>query len=94
MSIIALIIMITLFLSETIAFSKTDTVTQIFVDENSALQPQIRLNFDLSFYSLPCEYLSVDVLDSLGADRQNITKNIDFTKKEIYVQNYSIISYY
>ena len=77
MSIIALLIMATLFLSETLAFAKSNTFTQIFVDDQAALQPQIRLNFDLSFYALPCEYLSVDVLDSLGANRQNITKNIE-----------------
>lgn len=77
MSLCCISIMSILFMSETIAFAKTKTVTEIFVDDQSSLQPQIKLNFDLSFYALPCEYLSVDVLDSLGTNRQNITKNVE-----------------
>jgi len=78
MSLSCIFIMAVLFLSETIAFARSTIETSISVDDIEInTSPQIRLNFDLSFYALPCEYLSVDVLDSLGANRQNITKNVE-----------------
>jgi len=76
MSLSCIMIMAVLFFSETIAFFRSSIETSISVDDTFD-SPQIRLNFDLSFYALPCEYLSVDLLDSLGANRQNITKNIE-----------------
>lgn len=76
MSLSCIFIMAVLFLSETIAFARSSIETSISVDD-SFDSPKIKLNFDISFYTLPCEYLSVDVLDSLGANRQNITKNVE-----------------
>jgi len=76
MSLSCILIMVVLFFSETIAFLQSSIETSISVDDKFE-SPQIRLNFDISFYALPCEYLSVDVLDSLGANRQNITKNVE-----------------
>lgn len=64
-----------LFLCETYAFAVSRTVTSIAVDENT--DPQIRLNFNITLMDLHCDYVSVDVWDALGTNRQNVTKNID-----------------
>lgn len=76
MSLCCIAIMVILFFSETFAFFGSSIKTSIAVDDKLE-SPQIRLNFDVSVYELPCEYLSVDVLDSIGANRQNITKNVE-----------------
>jgi len=76
MSILALSIMVTLFLAETIAFTRTNFVTEIALDDN--VHPKIAINFNITFRELQCEYLSVDILDSLGTNVQNVSnKNIE-----------------
>jgi Endoplasmic Reticulum-Golgi Intermediate Compartment (ERGIC) len=75
MSIIAMSIMGLLFLCETYAFASSAITTAIAVDENS--DPQIRLNFNITMMDLHCDYVSVDVWDALGTNRQNVTKNVD-----------------
>lgn len=75
MSVCAMGVMAILFLSETIAFASTKIVTSITVDENT--EPQIRLNFNITMLDLHCDYVSVDVWDALGTNRQNVTKNVD-----------------
>jgi len=75
MSICAISVMGVLFFSETLAFARTKIVTSITVDENT--QPQIRLNFNITMLDLHCDYVSVDVWDALGTNRQNVSKNVD-----------------
>lgn len=75
MSICALSVMGILFLSETWAFARTMIATSISLDENT--EPQIRLNFNITLLDLHCDYVSVDVWDSLGTNLQNVTKNVD-----------------
>ena len=75
MSVCAMSVMAVLFFSETVAFARTKIATSITVDENT--QPQIRLNFNITMMDLHCDYVSVDVWDALGTNRQNVTKNVD-----------------
>jgi len=75
MSVFAFIIMSVLFLSETIAFARSSIVTSISLDEN--VDPRIQLNFNITFMDLHCDYVSVDVWDALGTNKQNITKNVE-----------------
>mmetsp|Transcript_36329 Transcript_36329/g.75588 ORF Transcript_36329/g.75588 Transcript_36329/m.75588 type:complete len:489 (-) Transcript_36329:140-1606(-) len=75
MSICAMLVMGILFLSETAAFASTKIATSITLDENE--EPQIRLNFNITLLDLHCDYVSVDVWDALGTNRQNVTKNVD-----------------
>jgi len=75
MSLCAMLVMTILFLSETFAFLHTIMATTIALDEND--QPQIRLNFNITLLDLHCDYVSVDVWDTLGTNRQNVTKNIE-----------------
>lgn len=75
MSLCALSIMGILFLCESYAFAKTNIVTSIAVDEN--VEPQIRLNFNITMMDLHCDFVSVDVWDALGTNKQNVTRNVD-----------------
>mmetsp|Transcript_300 Transcript_300/g.393 ORF Transcript_300/g.393 Transcript_300/m.393 type:complete len:482 (+) Transcript_300:181-1626(+) len=75
MSICAMCVMGVLFLSETAAFARTNMRTAISIDENT--EPQIRLNFNITMLDLHCDYVSVDVWDALGTNRQNVTKNVE-----------------
>jgi len=67
--------MAVLFLSETIAFARSNITTEIALDDNS--NQEIRINFNISFSDLQCEFLSVDILDALGTNRQNVSKNVE-----------------
>jgi len=75
MSILCLLTMLTLFTTELLSFLTSDLSTQVSLDTVDA--NQIRINFNVTFLDLHCDFLSVDVLDSLGANRQNITKNVE-----------------
>jgi thiol-disulfide isomerase/thioredoxin len=75
MSMVAIGIMAVLFFSETMAFARTSIVTSITLDENT--QPQLQLNFNITMLDLNCDYVSVDVWDALGTNRQNVTKNVE-----------------
>lgn len=75
MSLFCITTMAVLFLSETYAFTQTSLITNIAMDDNP--EAQIRLNFNITMLDLHCDFVSVDVLDSLGTNRQNITKNIE-----------------
>jgi hypothetical protein len=75
MSLCAIAVMGVLFVSETLAFARTSMETSIALDEND--QPQIRLNFNITLMDLHCDFVSVDVWDTLGTNRQNVTKNIE-----------------
>ena len=75
MSVVALGIMSILFFSETAAFARTRIATSITLDENT--QPQLRLNFNITMLDLHCDYVSLDVWDALGTNRQNVTKNVE-----------------
>ena len=75
MSLCAMAVMSILFLSETAAFARTRIGTSITLDENT--QPQLRLNFNITMLDLNCDYVSVDVWDALGTNRQNVTKNVE-----------------
>jgi len=75
MSLAAMAIMTLLFFAETIAFARTSITTEIALDENS--ESQIQLNFNVSLFALHCDFVSVDVWDVLGTNRQNVTKNIE-----------------
>merc|ERR1719446_1245798 len=68
MSMITLLLMAILTVSELTAFLTTDISTEVSLDVNDA--PTLRINFNVTF-------LSLDVWDALGDNRQNITKNVE-----------------
>lgn len=75
MSVCAMLVMGILFFAETMAFARVRIMTEIALDDNS--EPTVALNFNISLLALPCDYVSVDVWDVLGTNKQNVTKNIE-----------------
>jgi thiol-disulfide isomerase/thioredoxin len=75
MSIIAMALMGVLFISESLAFARTDLTTSITLDAN--YNHQLRINFNITMFDVHCDFLVVDVLDALGTNRQNVTKNVE-----------------
>ncbi|MEW5316314.1 MAG: hypothetical protein WDW38_007693 [Sanguina aurantia] len=74
-SIAAAIIMAFLFGMEFYAFLQISTKTSLIVDR-SPVDELLRVNFNVSFPSLSCEFASLDVSDSLGTKRMNLTKTV------------------
>ncbi|GJX52792.1 disulfide isomerase-like protein 5-4 [Tanacetum coccineum] len=74
-SIIAAVFMIFLFGMELNSYLTITTSTSIIVDKSS-IEDSIRIDLNISFPFLSCEFASVDVSDVLGTNRLNITKTI------------------
>ncbi|KAL7584153.1 protein disulfide isomerase-like 5-4 isoform X1 [Lactuca sativa] len=83
-SVVAAISMIFLFGMEIHNFLTISTSTAIVVDKSS-IEESLRIDFNISFPVLSCEFASVDVSDVLGTNRLNITKTI---RKYSINQNY------
>ncbi|GMJ01495.1 PROTEIN DISULFIDE ISOMERASE 12, PDI-like 5-3, ARABIDOPSIS THALIANA PROTEIN DISULFIDE ISOMERASE 12 [Hibiscus trionum] len=75
LSIVAAVSMIFLFGMELNNYLTVSTSTSIIVD-NSSDGDFLRIDFNISFPALSCEFASVDVSDVLGTNRLNITKTI------------------
>ncbi|XP_058072629.1 protein disulfide isomerase-like 5-4 [Magnolia sinica] len=75
LSIIAALFMMFLFGMELSNYLTVSTDTAVVVDK-SADGEFLRIDFNISFPALSCEFASVDVSDVLGTNRLNITKTI------------------
>ncbi|GMH05719.1 hypothetical protein Nepgr_007559 [Nepenthes gracilis] len=75
LSIIAALSMVFLFGMELNNYLAVSTTTSIVVDRSSD-GDFLRIEFNISFPVLSCEFASVDVSDVLGTNRLNITKTI------------------
>ncbi|CAN6882603.1 unnamed protein product [Brassica oleracea] len=75
LSIVGALAMIFLFGMELSTYLAVTTNTSVIVD-NSSDGDFLRINFNVSFPSLSCEFASVDVSDVLGTNRLNLTKTI------------------
>ncbi|GMJ15943.1 PROTEIN DISULFIDE ISOMERASE 12, PDI-like 5-3, ARABIDOPSIS THALIANA PROTEIN DISULFIDE ISOMERASE 12 [Hibiscus trionum] len=75
LSIIAALAMMFLFGMELNNYLAVSTTTSVIVD-NSSDGDFLRIDFNMSFPALSCEFASVDVSDVLGTNRLNITKTI------------------
>jgi len=74
MSLLSIATMVVLFLCETWAFSRTRIRSSVEIDTN--VEASIRLDFNLTLYDVHCDFVSVDVWDTLGTNLQNVTKDI------------------
>ncbi|OUS47115.1 Thioredoxin/protein disulfide isomerase [Ostreococcus tauri] len=74
-SILSAVLMLYLFLSELGKYSTSSFETKVVVDR-SVDGELLRINFNLSFPALSCEFASVDVGDALGLNRFNLTKTV------------------
>ncbi|XP_028807665.1 protein disulfide-isomerase 5-4 [Neltuma alba] len=75
LSIIAALSMMFLFGMELNNYLATSTSTSVIVDKSSD-GDFLRIDFNISFPALSCEFASVDVSDVLGTNRLNITKTV------------------
>ncbi|XP_010538045.1 PREDICTED: protein disulfide-isomerase 5-4 [Tarenaya hassleriana] len=75
LSIVAALSMLFLFGMELNNYVAVSTTTSVIVDKSSDGE-FLRIDFNLSFPVLSCEFASVDVSDILGTNRLNITKTI------------------
>ncbi|KAK7324659.1 hypothetical protein VNO77_28394 [Canavalia gladiata] len=75
LSIIAALSMMFLFGMELNNYLSVSTSTSVIVDKSSD-GDFLRIDFNISFPALSCEFASVDVSDVLGTNRLNLTKTI------------------
>eukprot|EP00252_Welwitschia_mirabilis_P004334 TRINITY_DN14664_c0_g1_i1.p1 TRINITY_DN14664_c0_g1~~TRINITY_DN14664_c0_g1_i1.p1 ORF type:complete len:484 (+),score=84.52 TRINITY_DN14664_c0_g1_i1:274-1725(+) len=75
LSILAALIMMFLFGMELSNYLSISTTTDVVVDR-SLDGEHLRIDFNISFLALSCEFASVDVSDILGTHRLNITKTV------------------
>ncbi|CAL0333819.1 unnamed protein product [Lupinus luteus] len=75
LSILAALFMMFLFGMELSTYLSVSTSTTVIVDKSSDGE-FLRIDFNISFPSLSCEFASVDVHDVLGTKRLNITKTV------------------
>ncbi|XP_078157159.1 protein disulfide isomerase-like 5-4 [Carex rostrata] len=75
LSIVAAFFMMFLFGMELGDYMTVSTMTSVVVDRSTDSE-FLRIDFNLSFPALSCEFASVDVSDVLGTNRLNITKTI------------------
>lgn len=75
LSIVAALAMMFLFGMELSNYLAINTSTSVIVDKSSD-GDFLRIDFNMSFPALSCEFASVDVSDILGTNRLNITKTI------------------
>ncbi|KAG6532377.1 hypothetical protein ZIOFF_006217 [Zingiber officinale] len=75
LSIIAAFFIMFLFGMELNNYLTVSTLTSVIVDRSSDGE-FLRIDFNISFPALSCEFASVDVSDVLGTNRLNITKTI------------------
>jgi len=75
LSITAGVFMAILFLVELWAFLSTTIETGVMLDTNA--ETLLRINFNITMLDLQCDYAAVDVVDVLGTNSMNVTKNVE-----------------
>jgi thiol-disulfide isomerase/thioredoxin len=75
LSITAGVFMAILFLVELWAFLSTTIETGVMLDTN--VETLLRINFNVTMLDLQCDYAAVDVVDVLGTNSMNVTKNVE-----------------
>lgn len=75
LSVAACLFMGVLFVVELYAFLSTTVETGVMLDTNT--DSLLRINFNVTMLDLQCEYAAVDVVDVLGTNSMNVTKNVE-----------------
>eukprot|EP00750_Incisomonas_marina_P028006 INCI6328.1.p1 GENE.INCI6328.1~~INCI6328.1.p1 ORF type:complete len:512 (-),score=47.67 INCI6328.1:198-1733(-) len=74
LSVFAVVIMTVLFMSELSFWLTVDQVSSVQLDTSGV--DTFRLNLNITFPALPCQFVSLDVSDVLGSNRLNLTHNV------------------
>lgn len=75
LSVAAGVFMVGLFFIELWAFLSTTIETGVMLDTNA--ETLLRINFNVTLMALQCDYVAVDVVDVLGTNSMNVTKNVE-----------------
>jgi len=75
LSVAAMVFMFLLFLVELWAFLATTIETGVMLDTNA--ETLLRINFNVTMMELQCDFAAVDVVDVLGTNSMNVTKNVE-----------------
>ena len=67
--------MASVFIAELWAFLSVGYVTDVILDPNT--DSMVRVSFNISVPDLPCEYVSLDVVDVLGTRKEGVTQNVN-----------------
>lgn len=73
LSVVATIVMIFLLIMEFSSFMSLKTNTTVVIDR-SPKDDLLRINFNISFTKMSCEHITLDVSDSLGSKKINLSK--------------------
>uniref|UniRef100_A0A1I8AA75 Endoplasmic reticulum-Golgi intermediate compartment protein 3 n=1 Tax=Steinernema glaseri TaxID=37863 RepID=A0A1I8AA75_9BILA len=73
------ILIVWLFVTETMNYLQPEVAEQLFVDSSSA-DVRVDINFDVQFNKLPCFFISVDVMD-ISSDNQNDVQDSIFRQR-------------
>ena len=73
-SVIAVVVIVVLFVSELRLFLSVDTVDHLYVDVSRG--EKLRINFDVTFPYIPCSLLSVDAMDVSGSHQLDVSAHI------------------
>lgn len=73
-SIISGLFIFWLFISEFLLYLQNEINTELFVDTTRG--EKLRINMDLIFHNLPCDYISVDAMDVSGEHQLDIDHSI------------------
>ena len=74
-SVAAAVFIVFLLTAELSTYMRTETETTLVVDR-SLHGELLRINFNISFPALSCEYATLDISDALGLKRLNLTKTV------------------
>lgn len=73
-SLVALVLMVYLFVSQLFLFFEVKHNTDIVMDSSTGTLATMGIDFDITLTRVPCQYASVDIFDVLGTARINVTE--------------------
>uniref|UniRef100_A0A5S6QZZ2 Endoplasmic reticulum-Golgi intermediate compartment protein 3 n=1 Tax=Trichuris muris TaxID=70415 RepID=A0A5S6QZZ2_TRIMR len=74
-TVVSAVLMALLFVSELRSYLSTEIVEELFVDTTVG-DEHLKINFDVLFPALDCEFISVDVMDIAGQLQSNVTDSV------------------
>jgi hypothetical protein len=87
---IALLLMVVLCVSETIAFLKPDIRTSMFVDHNE--RKKERVNFDVTFTKIKCHHMVVEIFDpQTGMPVPELTQTIHSRFQRVLAESPTVV---
>ncbi|KHJ45170.1 hypothetical protein D918_04474 [Trichuris suis] len=74
-TVVSAILMVVLFVSELKSYLSAEIVEELFVDTTVG-DERLKINFDILFPALDCQFISVDAMDIAGQLQSNVTESV------------------